>query len=135
MRVRPGDRIGILALNSIAYLEAELATWAAQAVTVPMNIRWSIAENAYAVEDSDIRLPFVDRNFRAEADALRQKSEDLIIVGMDDMGAAGDETIEDMIASHERAPELDPDPAALAASSTRAERRVIPWASCCHTLQ
>jgi long-chain acyl-CoA synthetase len=42
------DRVAILALNSDCYLEAYVAApWAGGAV-VPLTIRWSEAENAYA---------------------------------------------------------------------------------------
>ena len=49
--VRPGDCVALLALNSSAYLEAELAIWWAGAIVVPLNTRWATAENLYALED------------------------------------------------------------------------------------
>lgn len=113
--VSPGDAVGILALNSRAYLEAEFAIWAAQAVAVPMNIRWSTAENAYALDDSDIDILLADCNFYDEAMALRQSRNGLVIVGMDVEHAQGDATSERLIAKHGRAPEYEPKPDALAA--------------------
>jgi long-chain acyl-CoA synthetase len=112
--VSPGDRVGILALNSRAYLEAEFAIWAAHAVIVPLNIRWSTAENAYVIQDSDIRILFADRHFHAEAEALRMARDNLVIVGMDVEGAAGDVTSEQLIETNDRAPEFEPKPTALA---------------------
>ncbi|NIJ37541.1 long-chain acyl-CoA synthetase [Sphingopyxis panaciterrae] len=109
-----GDRIGILALNSRAYLEAECAIWAAGAVIVPMNIRWSTAENGYAIEDSNIRVLFADRNFLTEAELLRTARDDLLIVGIDAEGAAGDVVSEQLIKASDRAPEYEPAPKDLA---------------------
>ena len=96
--VSPGDKVGILALNSRAYHEAEFAIWAVQAVAVPMNIRWSTAENAYALDDSDIHVLFADCNFHDEAEALRQSREGLVVIGMDAENAKGDATSEQLIA-------------------------------------
>jgi acyl-CoA synthetase (AMP-forming)/AMP-acid ligase II len=61
--VAPGDRVAILALNSDRYTEFLLAVWWAGAVVVPMNIRWTAAENAYSLENSGARVLFVDQAF------------------------------------------------------------------------
>ena len=45
---RPGDRIGILSLNSDRYLEYFFATWWAGGVVNPCNVRWSASEIAYS---------------------------------------------------------------------------------------
>jgi acyl-CoA synthetase (AMP-forming)/AMP-acid ligase II len=73
-----GDRVAILALNSDRYTEYLSAVWWAGAVVVPMNVRWSAAENAYSVKDSGTEILFVDGAFapmvpaiRAEAPALQ----------------------------------------------------------------
>src|SRR5580698_3161817 len=47
----PGDRVAILSQNSDRYLELYLATAWAGAVVVPLNIRWSHAETADALND------------------------------------------------------------------------------------
>lgn len=46
-----GDRVAILGLNSVAYLESLFAIWWAGCVAVPLNTRWSHAENLYAMQD------------------------------------------------------------------------------------
>lgn len=112
--VSPGERVGILGLNSRAYLEAEYAIWAAQGAIVPMNIRWSAAENSYAIQDSDIRILFVDRHFHAESEVLRAARDDLVVIGMDAEGAAGDFCSEKLIATNSRAREFEPESTALA---------------------
>src|SRR4051812_38517022 len=62
-----GDRVAILALNSDHYTEFLFAVWWAGAVVVPMNIRWTAAENAYSLGDCGARALFVDRAFAAGA--------------------------------------------------------------------
>jgi len=49
--VSKGDRVAILSLNSDRYFEAYYAIWWLGAVVVPMNIRWSAAENIYSLKD------------------------------------------------------------------------------------
>ena len=71
--VGPDDRVAILALNSDRYLEAYVAVpWAGGAI-VPLNIRWSEAENAYALNDSEATVLFVDDAFLKQAGALKQQ--------------------------------------------------------------
>src|SRR5271155_1523554 len=47
--VQPGDRVGILALNSDRYLEYFYAVPWMGAVVNPVNIRWSALEIAYSL--------------------------------------------------------------------------------------
>jgi acyl-CoA synthetase (AMP-forming)/AMP-acid ligase II len=61
--VKPGDRVAILALNSDRYLETFFATLWAGAVIVPLNTRWSVEENRYALQDSDAKTLVVDDLF------------------------------------------------------------------------
>ncbi len=76
--VGPGDRIAILALNSDRYLEYFVAVPWAGGVVVPLNIRWSVAENVYALNDCGATLLLVDDAYlklaapiRAEVKSLR----------------------------------------------------------------
>lgn len=76
--VKQGDRVAILSLNSDRYFEAYYAVWWLGAVVVPMNIRWSVAENVYSLNDSGSSILFVDKQFSPlapkildEADALK----------------------------------------------------------------
>ncbi len=61
--VEPGDRVAILALNSDRYLEAYAAVPWAGAVVVPLNTRWSAAENIYAINDSGAEVLLIDDAF------------------------------------------------------------------------
>ncbi len=112
--VGPGNRVGILAWNSRAYLEAEFAAWAARGVVVPMNIRWSTAENAYAADDAELRVLFADEAFLAEAEALRASRPGMMVISLDPQGAVGDVTGEGLIASSAPAAEYEPRPSELA---------------------
>lgn len=69
--VAPGDRVGILALNSDRYHEFLLAVpWLGAAVN-PVNIRWAPAEIAFSLTDCDTSVLFVDDTFTAHAGSLR----------------------------------------------------------------
>ena len=72
--ISPGDRIAILALNSDAYHECQLAAVWAGAVFVPLNTRWSVPEIAFALRDSDARMLLVDGSFAPSVEALRAES-------------------------------------------------------------
>lgn len=69
--IQSDDRVAILALNSDRYLEYYYATWWAGASVVPMNIRWSVAENAYSLKDSGAKILLVDDTFAKIIQALR----------------------------------------------------------------
>ena len=58
-----GDRIAVLMLNQDRYIECYLAASWAGAVIVPLNIRWSIQENADALSDCGAKLLVVDNAF------------------------------------------------------------------------
>jgi acyl-CoA synthetase (AMP-forming)/AMP-acid ligase II len=71
--VQPGDRVGMLALNSDRYHEYLYAVaWMGAAVN-PVNIRWSPAEIAYSLRDSDTRVLLVDDAFGKTVPALREQ--------------------------------------------------------------
>ncbi|MEG0936602.1 MAG: long-chain fatty acid--CoA ligase [Comamonas sp.] len=61
--VQPGDRVGILSLNSDWYLEYYMASYWAGAAVNPINIRWSAAEIAYSLDDCETRILLVDDTF------------------------------------------------------------------------
>jgi acyl-CoA synthetase (AMP-forming)/AMP-acid ligase II len=71
--VQRGDRVGILALNSDRYQEYFHAVpWIGAALN-PVNIRWSPAEIAYSLVESDTRVLFVDDAFAPRIPALREQ--------------------------------------------------------------
>ncbi len=80
----PGERVAILALNSDRYLEVYLATAWAGAAIVPLNIRWSLAENEDALRDCRPKVLLFDKTFATVALALGQALPGLELVYADD---------------------------------------------------
>ena len=72
--VGPGDRVGMLSLNSDCYHEFLLGVPWAGAVVNPVNIRWSPAEVAYSLVDCDTRVLLVDDAFAPAIPALREQA-------------------------------------------------------------
>ncbi len=77
LHVEPGDRVGILALNSDRYLEYFHAVPWMGAVLNPVNIRWSPAEIVYSLGESGTRVLFVDDAFAPMIPGLRERFPDL----------------------------------------------------------
>lgn len=75
-----GDRIAILSLNSDRYQEYLLATVWAGGVLNPINIRWSAAEIAFSLRDSDSRILLIDDTFLPLLPELRSQFPDLAAV-------------------------------------------------------
>ncbi len=69
--LQPGDRVGLLALNSDNYLELFFATAWAKLVLVPLNTRWAVPENMYALRDAQCAALIVDEAFAAQVPQLR----------------------------------------------------------------
>jgi long-chain acyl-CoA synthetase len=78
--VSRGDPVGVLMLNSSRYLELYLAVGWAGAVIVPLNIRWSVAENHDALQDCGADLLFVDDRFVEAGRALKTAIPSLTII-------------------------------------------------------
>lgn len=98
--VKPGDRVGILALNGDRYFEALFAIWWCGAVCVPMNIRWSAKENIYCVDDSQMKLLLVDNFFSETAREVMAGSNtpvSLVYLGDEKMPAGFSDNYESMI--------------------------------------
>ena len=113
--VEAGDRIAILSLNSDRYLELYLATAWAGAVIVPLNIRWSPAENEDAMRDCRANVLFVDKAFAATGAALAKALPDLKQVYADDGEVpAGIEGYEALLARSGPMPDAMRDSADLA---------------------
>ena len=64
------DRVGILSLNSDRYYEAVFAIPWAGLCMVPLNTRWALPENNYAVTDSGTRVLLFDDAFVEQAGKL-----------------------------------------------------------------
>ena len=103
--VAPGDRVALLALNSDNYLECYYACWWLGAVIVPLNTRWNVAENAYAMNNCEPDVLLIDGNFTPHLEPLREQVSSLReIVCMDADGVPdGCHDYEALIAASEQA--------------------------------
>jgi acyl-CoA synthetase (AMP-forming)/AMP-acid ligase II len=70
LRVARGDRVAVLGLNSDRYLEYYGAVLWAGAVAVPLNTRWSVPENVYALNDSGATVLLIDDAFASMANPI-----------------------------------------------------------------
>ncbi len=74
-----GDRVAILSLNSDRYYESIFAIpWAGYCV-VPLNTRWALPENKYAMGDSGSRILLFDDAFAEQAGQLMSELADLSV--------------------------------------------------------
>src|SRR5262249_6425401 len=60
LKVRKGDRVGIMAYNSIEQITTAMALQKIDAVYVSLNFRLSIDELRYQIEDSGLKVLFFD---------------------------------------------------------------------------
>lgn len=58
--LRPGDRIGILALNSMAFVVTLLGAMRAGVIPVPINIKLAADTVRYIIEDAGVRMVFCE---------------------------------------------------------------------------
>ncbi len=69
--IADGAFVAALAFNSDRYIELFFAVPWAGGAFAPLNIRWSLAENVYALTDSKPSVLFVDENFIDQARELK----------------------------------------------------------------
>jgi acyl-CoA synthetase (AMP-forming)/AMP-acid ligase II len=78
--LQPGDRVGMLALNSDWYLEYYPGVYWAGGVVNPINTRWSAAEIAFSLDDCQTGILIVDDAFAGMVAELKRQSPSLRIV-------------------------------------------------------
>ena len=66
-----GDRVGMLALNSDRYLEYIMGVWWGGGVLNPVNVRWSVPEIVYSLDDCATAILIVDEHFAGLAEGIR----------------------------------------------------------------
>jgi acyl-CoA synthetase (AMP-forming)/AMP-acid ligase II len=102
-----GDRVGVLSLNSDRYYESVFAIpWAGFAL-VPLNTRWALPENSYAVSDSGTRLLMFDDAFTEQAQSLLAEQDQLLGIVYMGEGACPEGAIsyEELVENHSAVPE------------------------------
>jgi acyl-CoA synthetase (AMP-forming)/AMP-acid ligase II len=75
--IEAGDRIAILFLNSDRYVEYFYSTVWSGAAMMPMNIRWTLAECAFALNDAGAEVLIVDDSFAKAVPAIEAEVPDL----------------------------------------------------------
>lgn len=71
--IADGRFVAALAMNSNRYIELFFAVPWAGGAFAPLNIRWSVAENEYALTDSRASVLLVDDHFVDQAKELRSR--------------------------------------------------------------
>ena len=103
-----GARVSMLALNSDRYLEYLLGVWWGGGVLNPVNIRWSVAEIVYSLDDCDAGILIVDDHFLPMAPAIAEAAQRrpvLIYAGEND-APAGMQSFEKLIADETPVPDV-----------------------------
>lgn len=115
--IQPGDRVGILAANSVNWCELALGTLHVGAIAVPLNIRMAPPELAHALDLSGCRAVGYDSTF-AELYTAGADGRDVLTIALDGQPSAHVTLAE--IRDHAPAacaPRADDDPAVLAFTS------------------
>ncbi|MEP2716170.1 long-chain-fatty-acid--CoA ligase [Pseudophaeobacter sp.] len=105
--MEPGDRVALVSLNSDRFIEYYFAVVWGGGAMMPMNIRWSAAECAYALNDAGAKILICDETFKDLAVEIKPQ-----VSGLDTLIYAGDETApkgmlnyEELIAASDPAPD------------------------------
>lgn len=95
-----GDRVAMLAPNSDRYVEYIMGVWWGGGVLNPINVRWSVPEIVYSLDDCDTRILFVDDAFLPHVEAIRAKAKHapLVIYAGDGEAPEGMLSFETLIA-------------------------------------
>ncbi|MGJ7566415.1 acyl-CoA synthetase [Variovorax sp. GB1R11] len=69
--MKPGDRVGMLGVNSDRWLEVLMGVWWGGGVLNPVNTRWSVPEIVYSLDDCDTGILMVDDHFLDRVEGIR----------------------------------------------------------------
>jgi len=107
--IEGGAFVAALAMNSDRYVELFFAVPWAGGAFAPLNIRWSVAENEYALTDSKSSVLFVDEHFIDQARELRDRLPWVKVLVFMGEGATpeGMLSYEALIAQHEPMPDAN----------------------------
>ena len=114
--VTPQDRIAVIGLNSIPFLELWHATLLGAAVLNPLNMRVSAEELAYVLSDSETGVCFVDATFAPLIASIRGRTKLRHVVLLGEGDVEHDVGYDDLVASGKPQLPAEPDeesPAAL----------------------
>lgn len=102
-----GDCVTALAMNSDRYLELFYSIPWCGAAFAPLNIRWSVPENQFALKDSGARILFVDDTFLSEAQKLNADSNLTLIYMGEHETPPGMLSYEELVKTHEPISDAD----------------------------
>lgn len=88
--IKPGDRVGFLALNSTDVLDIVLATWRVGGVVLALNYRLTAPELDYIIGDATPKMMFYDHEFSAVIDELKGLVDIETYIGFDGVGGPSD---------------------------------------------
>jgi len=83
----PGDRVAILAMNEVEYLEVQVAAMRAGLILVPLNFRLALPELAYIIGDASPSLLICGSGYAAAGERLKV-AEQLVLGGSYDEALA-----------------------------------------------
>ena len=97
--MQPGDRVAMLSMNSMRYVEYFFGVWWGGGAINPVNVRWSPKEVAYSLDDCDTKILLVDKTFAPMVPALRAQSKSLhtVVYCGDDATPEGMVAYEDLM--------------------------------------
>ncbi len=97
----PGDRVAVLAKNSLEYALAYYGCSKAGVVPVPLNYRLAPPEWLYILNDSDAKILFAGGEYVEAVEAMRDNlASDEQIIALNDSPASGAPAFEDWYADH-----------------------------------
>jgi len=105
--VGDGHCVAALAMNSDRFIELFYSIPWCGAAFAPLNIRWSVQENAFALTDSGSKVLFVDDNFLAEARTLNADAQLTLIYMGEHATPEGMLSYEELIERHAPMPDAD----------------------------
>lgn len=88
--VKPGDRIGFMALNSTDILDIIFATWRIGGISLALNFRLTAKELDFIVNDAGADVLIYDHEFEAVITELKPLVKTKHFIGMDGMGGPSD---------------------------------------------
>ena len=106
--VTPEDRIAVLGLNSIPFLELWHASLLGAAVMNPLNMRFSADELAHVLRDSETGVCFVDATFAPLVASIRARTQLRHVVLIGDGDVEHDHRYDELVAAGK--PQLPPEP-------------------------
>lgn len=84
--IKPGDRVGILALNSSDYMEIIFGCWRIGAIGLCLNFRLTAHELKFIIDDAGADLIFADDMFAETIKVLKQTTDVKTWIHMDGLG-------------------------------------------------